>query len=261
VSKLIVCGDSFMSPISCKEGYDTGCGLHFSELLSKKLGWELVSFARGACSNQTIRLQIDEAIKINPDYVIIASTSPDRFEFPIKNMKTKSYFEKYKLSFFEKINGLYNIDYNGFPDKSAEHIQFNINKPKMFSETLNNIFNNQTDQNYMTNLEIEILLKWFDRFYDMFWKKQQDAWIMADGLRRLMDNNINFGFICGTLDEEIFNFCSDRLINKKSQLNPATYQVNDTMYRFHTSLKSQEILCDLWFNHMNLKNNIKKKLI
>ena len=261
MSKLVICGDSFMSPISCNDNDDTGCGMHFSELLSKKIDWELITFARGACSNQTIRLQIDEAIKEAPDYVIIATTSPDRFEFPINDMTSRDYLKKYQLSSFENSDGLYNIDYNGFPDKSSKNKRFKDITPKMFSETLNNIFNHDSHYKYLTASEIEILMKWFDRFYDMSWKKQQDSWIIADGLRRLIDNNIKFGFICGTLDEKLFDFCSDKLISSGSQLDPGFYYVNNTNYRFHTSLKSQEMLCDEWFNHLVLKDIIKLPII
>lgn len=254
---LGVCGDSYMSAISFDPNeLDNGYGRHFTELLASKLKWDVVTYARGACSNQTIRLQIDEIIKHKPDLVIIGLTSPDRFEYPINDLSTEHYFDKFKEEFksnmYEPINGIYNIDYFGFPDKSSEHEGFNNIKPKMISETLNNFFWNNQSKQWLNKSEIKILEDWFDRFYDFKWKVQQDSWIISNGLRKLMDNGIDFYCINTNLYPHEFDFFGDKMINYGSLLNPWSYyntEIN-VKYRFHTTLEDQEKLSNHWFEHL-----------
>lgn len=257
---LGVCGDSFMSAISFNPNdLDNGHGKHFTELLGEKLGWNVVTYARGGCSNQTIRLQIDEIIKHRPDLVIIGLTSPDRFEYPIYDLTTKHYFDKFKEEFktnmYEANNGLYNIDYVGFPDKSSEHGGFEVITPKMVSETLNNFFWNNQSKETLNKSEIKILEDWFGRFYDFNWKVQQDSWIISNGLRKLLDNGIEFYCINTNLYTHEFEFFGDRMIMLDDKLNPWTYRGGDTSikYRFHTTLEYQEQLSNNWFEHINKK--------
>jgi hypothetical protein len=255
MKKLGVCGDSYFASISYDpNNLDNGYGKHFTEILAEKLGWEVITFARGACGNQTIRLQIDEIIKLKPDLVIVGTTSPDRFEYPINDLKTEKYVDKFtdllhEVSYKEN-EGLTNIEYLDCPDKSSEQFIFKNKKPVLFADTLNNIFQNNR---YLKKNEIQILEKWYDRFYDFQWKKQTDTWIISDGLRKLMDNDINFFCINRFLYENQLSFYGNKIIKVDSPLNPSNYNsVNENVpYRFHTTLKSQEILADLWLKHIN----------
>jgi hypothetical protein len=257
MKRLVICGDSYMAAISQDiTNPNNGSGKHFTELLGEKIGWEVITFARGACSNQTIRLQIDEAIKLNPDYVILNNTFPDRYEFPINDMTTNKYHDKGIFNFYKENNGLYNIYYSDFPDKSSEHKKFKEIKPNMFSETLNNIFNNASPHTFLNKDDINILEKWFDRFYESEWKKQQDGWILADGIRRLKDNNIDFSFICSIIDVNLFEFCKNKIISSDSGLNPAHYEDGPVPYRFHTSLDTQKILSEKWYDYLQIEGII-----
>lgn len=259
MKKLGVCGDSFFSPISYDpNNLDNGHGKHFTEILCKKLGWELINFARGGCSNQTIRLQIDELIKHKPDVVIIGTTSPDRFEYPINHVRISKYDDKrshdvVKMGYQEE-NGLSNIDYNDFPDKSAEHELFKEKKSVLFSDTLNNIFSfrDSGSKIYLEEYEIKILEKWYDRFYDFGWKTQTDTWIISDGIRKLNENNIYFFCVSSFLYEKQLYYSGNRLLTKLSPLNPNNYvSINENVpYRFHTTLENQELLSDLWLEHI-----------
>lgn len=257
MKKLGVCGDSFMASIGYEENdLDNGYDKHFTELLAKKLGWDIVTFARGACSNQTIRLQIDEVIKEKPDLVIIGLTSPDRIEFPIYDLSVSDYNDKYNAKNYKIDDGLYNIDYNDYPDKSSNHLKFKEISPKLSSETIGNMFvgNHSTKIN---NYDIEILQKWFQRFFDYTWKIQQDTWIISNGLRKLQDNNINFFCIINMLHQNEFSIFNNSIIDNNSNLNPWLYfnPKGNVKYRFHTSLEDQEILSDLWYEF--IKNQIK----
>ena len=232
MGKLVVCGDSFMSPV-----IDETKGLHFTELLSKELGWNLISLARGGVSNNVIRLQIEEAIKMNPDCVLIGLTSPDRFEFPLA--KGEHMFLPYA--------GLANINYQGYPDSSVNSNIFDIVRPSLHSTTLSNIFNNNNEDMFNVD-EIDTLRKWFNIFYDFYYKVQQDAWVIYGGLRRLEDMDIPFYCINHTLGVDDFHEFGENIIYAGDDLDPWEYQSNVGPHRFHTSLESQYELYLKWYN-------------
>jgi hypothetical protein len=263
MKKLVICGDSFMSALSYDpQDLDNGFDKHFTEILGRKLDWEVVTFARAACGNQTIRLQIEEAIRTKPDCVIIGLTSPDRFEFPIGDLTVDSYFNKYlpenREKMYQKDDLLKNINYKGFPDKSSEHILFNDSYPKMLSETLNNIFWNDNHEKHFNQSEVKILLDWFNRFYDVNWKNQQDSWIIQGGLKKLTDENINFYCVNPMLYPHEFECFGNKMILHDSPLNPWNYNgvKENVKYRFHTSLENQEVLAELWYNRFQNDNII-----
>jgi hypothetical protein len=258
MKKLGICGDSFFASISFNpKNLDNGHDKHFTEILAKKLGWEVITFARGACSNQTIRLQIDEVIKHKPDLVIVGTTTPDRFEYPINHISIENYrdkiYDKFRELGYKEQNGLSNIDYLNYPDKSGEHEIFKTNKSFLFSETLNNIFFNNQPTNYLKNYDIEVLEKWYDRFYDFQWKTQTDTWIISDGLRKLKEKNIDFFCVSSFLFENQLSFSDNKIINVNSPLNPNNYSTHNSSspYRFHTTLEDQKLLAELWFNYLN----------
>jgi hypothetical protein len=260
MKKIGICGDSFMASISYDEkNDDNGYGKHFTEILAQKLNCELVTFARGACSNQAIRLQIDEVIKEKPDCVIIGLTSSDRIEIPIKNTKTTEYYKKITNKFisesFNCDDGLYNIDYRNYPDNSSKHKNFNLIEPKLISETINNFFNEEYKHKDVSQEDILLIEKWFNRLYDYKWKKQQDIWIISDGLRKLKEININFYCINTMFEVNSFDFCKENMIQPGSILNPWLYleKILKVPYRFHTTLESQRILAENWFNFLNEK--------
>ena len=79
MKKLAICGDSFSAVSKILPG------THFSELVAKTLGWELLNYARRGCSNGGIRLQIQEAIRQNASFIIIVPTGWDRMEIPVRD--------------------------------------------------------------------------------------------------------------------------------------------------------------------------------
>ncbi len=121
----------------------------------------------------------------------------------------------------------------------------------MISDTLSNLFfNNQSGVKKLSKNDITIVEQWFDRFYDYSWKEQIDTWIISDGLRKLKENNINFLCVTTYLSNKDLHFMSDNIVNKESILNPVNYYDKniDVKYRFHTTLESQEILANLWYD-------------
>lgn len=262
MKKLGICGDSFMSSILFDaNNKDNGYGKHFTELLSEKLGWDIVTYARAASSNQLIRLQIDEIIKESPDLVLIGTTSPDRYELPVNDLSTNDYHDKSSTlrdKMYNPLMGLYCVEYSGYKNQSSLHSGFQNTEVKMISDSLNNIFdgNHMFQKSKLNNYDINILKNWFERYYDFNWKIQQDSWIIENGLRKLMDNNINF--LCTgnnlPLDRTFLSNCS--IIYYKEELNPWCYYYNSeenkkTKYAFHTTLEDQQLLANNWFDYLS----------
>ena len=85
--KIAVCGCSFQAPshqwINVNDAsFGTYVGTHWSELLSQRMGYELVNLAVPGASTAVVILQIFEAIKQKVDFIVIAnSASSNRLEF------------------------------------------------------------------------------------------------------------------------------------------------------------------------------------
>jgi len=77
---IVICGDSFMSPVT-SPGSE---GTHFSEIVAKELGYDLVSLAMGGSSNTAICIQINTIFQMDPkpSLVFVNNTFHDRLEWP-----------------------------------------------------------------------------------------------------------------------------------------------------------------------------------
>ena len=197
--KLAVCGDSwFCSDLEWP-------GRSFGEIISEKNNWELISLARGGCSNVTIALQIDQAIAMSADMVVIATTTPDRIEIPIL-AKHQSMWESLKSAFdwngfgekqlaiYDKLRGLANIKYHPHPDLSSKH-DFLVD-PCIISESMNNLAffgpNSQRYQGDLTADQYRALQSYMLHLYDSNLKRQIDAWIISAACHRLINAKIPF---------------------------------------------------------------------
>ena len=76
MKKIIVCGDSFMSPV-----VGDYAGTHFSEIVAKEINYELVAYSRGGMSNGGICIQVKSAIEAKPDLILVGTTYFDRLEY------------------------------------------------------------------------------------------------------------------------------------------------------------------------------------
>lgn len=243
MKKLGVCGDSFMASMNYdSNNLDNGYDKHFTEILAKKIKCEITTFARVGCDNQTIRLQIDEIIKEQPDCVIIGLTSPDRV------VLSKKYNSIFKIN-----DGLYNIDYSNKLNISSN--RFKNYNGDFISTPIFSIFSTNSD--LFTDKELSNLEFCYERFFDYNWKLLQDSWIISDGLRKLQDHNIPFFCINHFLNDKIFENFGDSIIDSHSELNPWNYNDKINKYWFHTTLESQEILANKWYNLFLKKDLIK----
>ncbi len=187
---LAVCGDSFMSAVSADE---YGADSHFTQLLAKKLDWDYVTFARGGCGNSVIRLQIDEAIKIKPDLVIIGTTTADRLEFPIFPILRRTE-ENFWDGVYIKNHGLSNISWT--PCDFSNNLElFNGRTPTLEAQTISNMINhpdyyvNGLMRCWYSSDYIKNLIKFFRKYEDSPKPPQKNALLefLEGCLRRVVD--------------------------------------------------------------------------
>ena len=198
MKKLVVCGDSF-NAIS-KNLPNT----HYSELLSKRINWNLINLARRGCSNGGIRLQIDEAIRQQADFVIIVPTGWDRIEIPVRDNFYKN-TEKLIQSFgnvlqdflldkskstYDSNLGIKNINYD--PDKT-DHMIFET----IFSLAEN--YSHEYRREKLSMDKVTAIKHFINHLYDSNWKQQMDKWIITEGLCQLHDKSIPFSIERGML--------------------------------------------------------------
>ena len=119
---MAVCGDSWFSSDPNFTSASMG------EIVARQNQWELTSLARNGCSNFAIALQIDKAIELAVDIVVIGTTTPDRMELPIIQKSNAIIWRRLKKLFtwegwkyaqpmvYDRSRGLSNIQYHPHPD-------------------------------------------------------------------------------------------------------------------------------------------------
>lgn len=249
IRKLGICGDSFMSPPT----FDVdGYGKHFTQKLSKRLGCELIPLSRGAATNFHIRLQIEEIIKFKPDLVIVGTTSVDRLDIPLEHTIN---VDPVKRSNYRKMD-VRDISHIGHRDLSSEYV---VNPtPTTVSQSISTLINSEVrapGKDLLSEYQIESVKSYFQHLYDPNYKRMVDSYLIADGVRRLMESGIEFYVLNAMLDETILSFGGERILSFNNDLIPQNYYSEESspIYPFHTNEIEQDILCEKWYNKlMNL---------
>ena len=237
--KIAICGASwFTSDL----GYP---GLSFGEKLAKKVDFDLISLARGGCSNFTIALQIYKAIELRADYVVVGTDTHDRIEMPIVDDNSENIRTYIKRIFswktwhsrqpgqYRPARGLSNIQYSPHPDVSSKH-EF-LKDPTIISESMNNLAFPEAKVNdfYKLNDEQVAALKLYMlNLYDSNVKQQQDCWIISDACRQLQQSQIPFVVFVDPLFEDSY----ERYINWL----PAANKVNVTEFNYRALMSSHQ---------------------
>lgn len=275
MKKLIVCGCSY----SAVSSYKDHKGTSWSELLAKKLGWELQNIARQGCSNGGIRIQIDEVIRQRPDFAIITPTSYDRIEIPNfkKNIKPKINglnFIPQLMNFILRPTEVDSVDDKKSYHKDAglDNINYGTNDSRMISETIQSLVEDwihtyRPDFNVPKEVR-DALVMYLNHLYEPKWKKQTDEWIIRDGLVQLKNHNISFlvnpGFSMWAslqeMEESLANVIDEKYRLSDESKNPfhvylkhppsgaeleSPYGKKDPGY--HTSYEGQEIIADHFY--------------
>jgi len=174
--KLIVCGDSWMTP-----DYNNYKNTHFSELFAKELGYDLVTYARGGMSNGGIALQIEQAILDKPDLILFGTTVIDRIE-----LSTTS-GEDNDNRYVNRCASLFDISY--YP-----RILNNNTSPSLISENLMSLLHEpiitKFPKAHAPKEKDDAIKQWFMHMYSPMMKRKIDLWCMQAVLHKLYVSNI-----------------------------------------------------------------------
>jgi len=257
----MVCGCSFSAPAS-KE-YEHLKGTAYGEVLAKKLGWDVEILARQGCSNGGIRVQIDEVLRQRPTFAIIAPTFHDRMEIPASaapydfrdddwkgwNSELQQHLQKSHLNGYDRTVGINNVNYGNNPYR-------------MICETIFSLAENYDHPYRSSKIDkgTQTAVKQYINFmYDSEWKRQQDEWIIRDGIMQLHYAGIPFLLVANnlwtaeTVREIIPSVVPDHCMTLHFEETPA-YATNTypftTKYDpgYHGDPKSQEYLADTYYN-------------
>jgi hypothetical protein len=179
--KLMVAGCSFSAPTKSNDGTS------WSEVLAARLGWDLVNLARQGCSNGGIRIQMEEIRKQQPDFAIVTPTFWDRMEIPANSAPydwtqppsrgegpplEKHLQDRTRGNGYRREDGLKNVNYGKEPSN-------------MICETIFTLAENFDHPYRMARISRDAqrgVQAWIDSIYDNAWKKQQDEWIIHEGI-------------------------------------------------------------------------------
>lgn len=198
MAKVAVCGDSFSAVSKILPG------THYSELLADQLGWELLNYARRGCSNGGIRVQINEAIKQQADFVIIVPTSWDRMEIPAEGVPYHKEHEGTGWGHPLQDHLLDTKNYNGYhKELGVSNINYSKQQTStMIFETIFTLAENYDHEYRAGKLDKEThraIVSYVNHIYDSNWKRQLDQWIIVEGLMQLYSRGIKFSVETGLL--------------------------------------------------------------
>jgi hypothetical protein len=166
--------------------------------MADQLGWDLVNLARQGCSNGGIRVQIDEIRRQRPDFAVVSATFWDRMEIPARaapydwTRPTGGWAPKLQqhLQDRELKNGYNRAD-------GIDNVNYGNNNYNMICETIFSLISS-SDHAYRTNINNttkNALKAYVDALYDANWKKQQDEWIIREGVLSMYLDGIKFLFL------------------------------------------------------------------
>lgn len=190
---LAVCGPSWF--VSSKDLP----GQSWPEQFCKNHDWDLISLAIGGCTNFAVALQIDQAIRLKPDFIVVGSATWDRIDIPLQQTATRSY-EKIKQWFtyeywtsnqpysYLKHLGLSNIQHKKY-DLSSDN-EWVLSRPTIHSNSLNTLA--FLGSKILTRAQSQAVKDYTAELYDSGIRYQTDCWIISDACRRLIDSKIPF---------------------------------------------------------------------
>lgn len=188
--KLIVAGCSFSAPSR------SAPGTSWAEVMAQELGWELVHLARQGVSNGGIRIMIDEILRQRPDFAVVTPTFWDRMEIPATaapydwslpdpgwDPPLQRHLQNRELgNGYDADAGMLNVNYGDRPSR-------------MISETIFSLaenFPHPYRSGSITKTAQTAIRHWIDGIYDSNWKKQQDEWIIREGVFQMLHAGIRF---------------------------------------------------------------------
>jgi len=264
MKKLMVAGCSF-SAVS-----NTMPGTAWSELLAQRLGWNLVNLARQGCSNGGIRLQMEEIRRQRPDFAVVSATFWDRMEIPANSAPydwtqapsagENPPLEKH-LQDCKRGNGYCRED-------GIKNVNYGTGPSNMICETIFTLAENFDHPYRMARISKDAqrgIRAWIDSIYDNAWKKQQDEWIMREGVMSMYLDGIKFLFLPNLLwpfdpsnptqwREAFPGMIPDQYLLTHSDQNPQAICGNNPFTGedpgYHSSPRGQELIAEQWYNRI-----------
>ena len=175
MKKLVTCGDSYMS-IDSPPGEVTS----FLQLYAERKNFIHISLARAAATCFAIRLQIDEAIERGADFVIVGCTSSDRMDVAVPGTQNYSWI---------KLN---NILYTGYRSLSEQNIK--RKKPLIVSDVIQNLLNKK-HETVLSDQQRQAIKNYVADLHNNTLKRQENYFVISDGLRKLQYHQIPFVYI------------------------------------------------------------------
>lgn len=249
MKKLVICGCSFSSPVQGEYA-----GTHWSELLAQRLDAQLIVLARQGISNNVIRLQIDQAMTHDPDWVLISATTPDRIELPVDKDADKRYesYVSFEDHCYDADKGLANFNYPGHHNT-------------MISETIFSIIDWPTHpyRDRPLSSDIKFAVKNYAAcLYDVAWKTQCDNWIIDSGLWTLHHRKIPFLYNPWVLNtrrkplDQFPDWFNEKYVVPRD-LDFLSFMKNyacDDDPGYHTTKQAQEIIANRYFELINSRS-------
>ena len=188
--KLIVAGCSFSAASKSFPGTS------WAEVMAQELNWELVHLARQGVSNGGIRIMIDEILRQGPDFAVVTPTFWDRMEIPATaapydwNLPDPGWDPPLQRH-------LQNRDLGNGYDAAAgmSNVNYGDQPSRMISETIFSLaenFPHPYRSGAITKTAQTAIRHWIDGIYDSNWKKQQDEWIIREGVFQMFHAGIKF---------------------------------------------------------------------
>jgi hypothetical protein len=203
-------------------------GTHFTEVVAKNLNAELISLARVGASNFYITQQVEHAITLNPDLILLVFSNYDRTELLIDRDIP-----------YDPIAGLENFT-GAHPTVSSNVITAFINSPYK-----------SKDSNF--------LKEYFAEVYDFGLQYHKDYYLCLGMLSRLANAQIPFIFNHGGMrhwranPDQVWNDYRHNFIPGKDA-NPwdqENYKSGQCSGIYHGSFDTHQDIAKLWLKRIN----------
>jgi len=251
-------------------------GTSWSELLADQLGWDLVNLARQGCSNGGVRIQIEEIRRQRPAFAIVTPTFWDRMEIPAQSapydwQDTTSTGWSPRLEQHLQDRTIK----NGYcREDGIDNVNYGRNNYNMICETIftlaENIHSDYRSRDIDPKTQQAMKL-YIDQLYDSEWKKQQDEWIIVEGILQLYLDDIPFivsPVLLWPFDPDhqdqwrsaFPHLIPDHYImydSKESVLSVSGhYPVQGRDPGYHTSVQGQQVIASNWYRRMTQDHGI-----
>lgn len=224
--KIIVCGDSFLTPDIRYPG------THFSEILANKYNHEVINLARAGISNFGICLQFEQAIKLQPDIIIYIQSNPGRMAIPVGKFVREHGLKNVKYT--DKVSATCGSEYVGGSDALiVDDAMVSLLNDSCWTTLSNSNKYNLTDE------QREAIKQYITFLYDADLQQVTDEWATNYWLLYAEQNGVSL--------------LSYREYMQKAEVDRAL----NSIYVFHTTLREQIdiaelIVADLTFFKSNL---------